>query len=68
MVILKNETNGRTFYDRHFVLEDAGQGKTRYTAIARQRIAVARQQHEEMGFYIGWGDCGRLTDGICQNA
>ena len=37
------------------LLEDAGAGKTRYTAIARHRSVEARQQHEEMGFYVGWG-------------
>lgn len=37
------------------LLEDMGEGKTRYTAIARHRSAQARQQHEEMGFFIGWG-------------
>lgn len=45
------------------LLEDAGDGKTRYTAIARHRNAQARQQHEEMGFYVGWGIVvDQLTD------
>ena len=29
-------------------------GKTRYTAIARHWTAVAREQHEAMGFEPGW--------------
>jgi uncharacterized protein YndB with AHSA1/START domain len=29
-------------------------GKTRYTAIARHWTAVAREQHEAMGFETGW--------------
>lgn len=37
------------------LLQDAGAGKTRYTAIARHRTAEARKAHEEMGFYEGWG-------------
>ena len=36
-------------------LEDVGPGSTRYTAIARHRSPEARQSHEEMGFFTGWG-------------
>jgi uncharacterized protein YndB with AHSA1/START domain len=36
------------------LLEDAGAGRTRYTAIARHRTAEARQSHEDMGFFTGW--------------
>lgn len=35
--------------------EDAGNGGTIYTATARHRSPDARQSHEEMGFYDGWG-------------
>ncbi|MGU3521911.1 SRPBCC family protein [Enterobacteriaceae bacterium C23F] len=37
------------------LLEDAGEGKTRYTAIARHATAEKREQHEQMGFHEGWG-------------
>jgi uncharacterized protein YndB with AHSA1/START domain len=37
------------------LLEDAGDGKTRYTAIARHATAETRKIHEEMGFHEGWG-------------
>lgn len=37
------------------LFEDAGDGATRYTAIARHRSAEARQSHEDMGFFDGWG-------------
>lgn len=37
------------------LLEDAEQGGTRYTAIARHRSAEARKSHEDMGFFEGWG-------------
>ncbi len=37
------------------LLEDSGDGGTRYTAIARHRSAEARKRHEEMGFHEGWG-------------
>lgn len=37
------------------LFEDAGPGSTRYTAIARHRSPEARQSHEDMGFFDGWG-------------
>lgn len=37
------------------LLEDAGEGRTKYTAIARHRNPETRQQHEDMGFFDGWG-------------
>ena len=35
--------------------EDDGQGGTTYTATARHRSSDARQIHEDMGFFDGWG-------------
>ncbi len=37
------------------LFEDAEDGATRYTAIARHRSAEARKTHEDMGFFDGWG-------------
>ncbi|MFO1104643.1 MAG: SRPBCC family protein [Amaricoccus sp.] len=37
------------------LLADAGDGGTRYTAIARHRTPEACKSHEEMGFFSGWG-------------
>lgn len=34
---------------------DDGSGGTIYTATARHRSSEARQSHEDMGFYTGWG-------------
>ncbi|WP_342076429.1 SRPBCC family protein [Yoonia sp. SS1-5] len=34
---------------------DDGNGGTTYTATARHRSAEARQSHEDMGFFAGWG-------------
>lgn len=36
-------------------LSDDGKGGTIYTATARHRSAETAQQHEQMGFYDGWG-------------
>ncbi len=35
--------------------EDDGNGGAIYTAIARHRSPEARQTHEDMGFFDGWG-------------
>lgn len=35
--------------------EDDGHGGTTYTATARHRSPEARQAHEDMGFFGGWG-------------
>lgn len=37
------------------LLKDTGDGGTEYTAIARHRSAEKAKQHEQMGFYDGWG-------------
>lgn len=37
------------------LMEDAPDGGTTYTAIARHRSTDARAQHEAMGFFDGWG-------------
>lgn len=37
------------------LLEDADEGGTKYTAIARHRSTDARKTHEDMGFHDGWG-------------
>lgn len=38
-----------------FTFEDAGDGKTRYTAAARHWTEEAKRNHEQMGFETGWG-------------
>ena len=35
--------------------QDNGNGTTAYTATARHRSPEARKNHEDMGFYDGWG-------------
>ncbi len=43
--------------------EDAGEGQTKYTAIARHGSAQGREQHMKMGFHEGWGTA---TDQLVQ--
>jgi uncharacterized protein YndB with AHSA1/START domain len=45
----------KPFFTGVILLEDAGAGRTRYTAIAIHRDVEARKQHEQMGFHEGWG-------------
>lgn len=35
--------------------EEMGQGRTRYTALARHRSEASAKQHRDMGFHDGWG-------------
>lgn len=44
------------------LLEDAPDGGTTYTAIARHRSEVTRNTHEQMGFYDGWGTVADQLD------
>ena len=38
-------------------LEDAGEGKTLYRAVALHKNAADRDMHAQMGFHEGWGTC-----------
>jgi uncharacterized protein YndB with AHSA1/START domain len=44
----------KPFFTGIVEMEDAGKGKTRYTATARHWTEEACRQHEEMGFHEGW--------------
>jgi len=45
----------RAFMVADTVLEDAGEGRTRYTARARHWDQASLKEHEAMGFHEGWG-------------
>lgn len=47
--------NERAFMAAHVTFEEAGEGKTRYTARAMHWTGEARKEHEKMGFHEGWG-------------
>ncbi len=49
------------------LFEDAPNGGTRYTAIARHRTPDARQSHEDMGFFDGWGTVADQLVGYAKN-
>lgn len=45
-------------------LEDAGDGKTRYKAVAMHRNEADRDTHEKMGFHEGWGTCAAQLEQV----
>ena len=47
--------SGRAFMTAEVRFEDAGDGRTLYTARAMHWSAEARDEHEKMGFHEGWG-------------
>lgn len=44
-----------SFMTAIITFEDAGEGRTRYRAVARHRTAEIARQHAQMGFHDGWG-------------
>jgi len=48
-------------------LEDIGNGRTRYTAIARHRSAESAAQHKAMGFFDGWGTVAGQLEAYAQS-
>jgi uncharacterized protein YndB with AHSA1/START domain len=50
------EPSEKPFMTAILTFEDEG-GKTRYTARVRHWSVADRQQHEQMGFHQGWGQC-----------
>lgn len=49
--------SGKPFFTAVIQLEDAGEGKTKYTAVARHWNAEDAAGHKQMGFHTGWGQC-----------
>ncbi|SEP71105.1 Uncharacterized conserved protein YndB, AHSA1/START domain [Devosia sp. YR412] len=53
----------KPFFTAVLTFEDAGEGKTKYTAIARHWTAEDAENHKKMGFHEGWGLCaGQLEE------
>ncbi len=46
--------------------EDLGDGRTRYTAVARHRNAAASASHRDMGFHDGWGTVATQLEAYAQ--
>lgn len=54
------------FFTAVLTFEDAGNGKTKYTARARHWTEEAKQQHEQMGFIPGWTVVARQMEALAQ--
>jgi len=54
------------FFACELTFEDAGPGKTKYTARARHWKAETMKQHEEMGFIAGWTQCARQLEELAK--
>lgn len=46
--------------------EDAGHGKTKYTARVRHWTTTDREAHEKMGFHQGWGIATNQLEALAQ--
>jgi uncharacterized protein YndB with AHSA1/START domain len=47
----------KPFMTTILTFEDLGDGRTRYTAVARHWTLEDKAAHEKMGFHEGWGIC-----------
>ena len=57
---------GAPFMVAEITFEDAGPGKTKYTATARHWTAETKAQHEQMGFVPGWTQCARQLEELAK--
>jgi uncharacterized protein YndB with AHSA1/START domain len=55
------------FFTAILTFEDAGGGKTKYTARARHWTVADREAHEKMGFHEGWGICATQLEAIASS-
>lgn len=51
------EPSEKPFMTAVLTFEDAGAGKTKYTARVLHWTVADREAHEKMGFHQGWGQC-----------
>jgi len=58
------EPSGKPFMTVVLTFEDAGPGKTRYTARVRHWSVEDREAHEKMGFHVGWGLCADQLEAV----
>lgn len=58
--------DGAPFMVAEINFEDAGPGKTKYTAKARHWTAEAKEQHAQMGFEPGWTQCAKQLEAVAQ--
>jgi uncharacterized protein YndB with AHSA1/START domain len=60
------EPSQKPFMTVVLTFEDAGDGKTRYTAVAKHWSVEDREAHEKMGFHEGWGICASQLEQLAK--
>lgn len=58
------EPSEKPFMTVVLTFEDAGPGKTKYTARARHWTIADREAHEKMGFHTGWSQCADQLEAV----
>ena len=60
------EPSQKPFFTAILTFEDAGNGKTKYTALARHWIVEDCKTQESMGFHRGWGICADQLEALAK--
>ena len=58
------EPSEKPFMTVVLTFEEAGEGKTKYTARVRHWTVADRETHEKMGFHQGWGQCADQLEAV----
>ena len=58
------EPSEKPFMTAVLTFEEAGPGKTLYTARVRHWSVADREAHEKMGFHEGWGQCATQLEAV----
>jgi uncharacterized protein YndB with AHSA1/START domain len=61
------EPSDKPFMTGVVTLEDAGPGRTRYTARIRHWSMADREAHEGMGFHAGWGKAAEQLEAAARS-
>lgn len=59
--------SARAFMVGELLLDDAGDGQTRYRAFAHHWSAADRDEHEKMGFHDGWNAAADQLQALAQS-
>lgn len=60
------EPSEKAFMVAVVTFEDEGKDGTRYTVRVRHWSVADREQHEQMGFYQGWGQCADQLEEVAR--